>query len=47
MLEEKMDEATLSATTYKKRMTKYYNSQVRTRRFIMGNLVLEKVSLAI
>lgn len=46
MLKEKRDEATLWAAAYKHKMTKYYNSQVRTRRFAVGDLVLRMVSLA-
>lgn len=45
MLEEGKDEATLWVTAYKQRMTKYYNSQVRSRRFAVGDLVLRKDSL--
>lgn len=32
--------------TYKQRMAKYYNSQVKIRRFAVGDLVLKKMSLA-
>lgn len=46
MLEEKRGEVTLRAIAYKQRMTKHYNSQVKKRRFIVGDLVLRKVSLA-
>lgn len=45
LLEEKMDEVTLRTIAYKQRMTKYYNSQVKVRRFIVGDLVIRKVSL--
>lgn len=46
MLEEKRDEATLQTVAYKHKTAKYYNLQVKPRRFAVGDLVLKKVSLA-
>lgn len=46
LMEERQDEATLRTIAYKQRMTKYYNSRVKARRFIIKDLVLKKVSLA-
>lgn len=45
ILEEKRDKAVLQTVTYKQKMTKYYNSRVKARRFAVRDLVLRKVSL--
>lgn len=45
LLKEKRDEATLQAAAYKQRMTKYYNSRIRMRRFAVRDLMLKKMSL--
>lgn len=44
LLEEKRSEATLRVAAYKQKMAKYYNSRVKTRRFVVGDLVLKKVT---
>lgn len=46
LLKEKRNEAALRVAVYKQKMTKYYNSQVKVRRFVVGDLVLKKVTLA-
>lgn len=46
LLEERKDKAALQTVAYKQKMTKYYNSWVKVRRFAVGDLVLRKVSLA-
>lgn len=46
LLKEKQDEAALRVAVYKQKMTKYYNSRVKARRFVVEDLVLRKVTLA-
>lgn len=46
LLEEKRDEVALRVVAYKQKMTKYYNSRVKARRFPVGDLVLRKVTQA-
>ena len=43
LLEEKRDLAALIITSYKRQSKRYFNSQVKERRFKEGNLVLRKV----
>lgn len=46
LLEEKRDEVALRIAVYKQKMAKYYNSRVKAKRFIVGDLVLRKVTHA-
>ena len=42
-LEEKLDQASIRRAAQKNLVTKYYNSRVRPRSFLPGDLVLRKV----
>lgn len=44
-MEGRSYEATLWMVAYKQRMAKYYNLQVKARRFVVRDLVLRKMSL--
>lgn len=46
LLEEKRDKVALQVAVYKQKITKYYNSRVKARRFTVGDLVLRKVTHA-
>ncbi|KAK0605695.1 hypothetical protein LWI29_029722 [Acer saccharum] len=43
-LEERRERAQIRNTTYQQRVARYYNSHVRERRFVLGDLVLKRVN---
>ena len=45
LLDEKRERAVVCQTTYTHQVTKYYNQRVKHRSFLLGDLVLRKVTL--